>query len=42
MKYTKWIIPAFVLAAFAAGMYAYPSLPASIASHWNLSGQADD
>lgn len=37
----KWIPLLIVVAAFVATAVVYPKLPASIPTHWNLSGQPD-
>lgn len=41
MKILRVIPLLIVVAAFVAGVVLYPSLPDSIASHWNASGQVD-
>jgi uncharacterized membrane protein len=37
----KWIPLLIVVAAFVASAIVYPKLPASIPTHWNISGQPD-
>jgi len=39
--FTNLLLFSLIVAAFAAGVFAYPHLPNRIASHWNASGEAD-
>jgi len=42
MKKSLIIILVLILATFASPIFFYPSLPDSMATHWNLAGQAND
>jgi len=41
MRKTETFIIAVILLSFAVGIYLYPSMPASMASHWNAQGEVN-
>ena len=41
MKKTYWLSTGIIFASFAIGIYLYPQMPATMASHWNSEGVAD-
>jgi len=41
MRKAYWLAAAVILASFAIGLYLYPQMPASMASHWNAAGEVD-
>ncbi|MFH1401732.1 MAG: SdpI family protein [Parcubacteria group bacterium] len=42
MKKSQIIILGIILLSFAVGIYFYPKMPDSMASHWNFRGEVDD
>jgi uncharacterized membrane protein len=40
-KLTRTEVLGIILLAFAVGIYFYPTLPAIMASHWNISGEVN-
>lgn len=41
MKKSYWIIITITLLSFGIGIYFYPQLPDTVASHWNFRGEVD-
>lgn len=41
MRISEIVILLIVLASFGLGLYFYPQMPQSVASHWNVQGQVD-